>query len=531
MRHSTWQRLLMPVLLVSSLLVSCGKDNPAPTPTPPSPDPGTPTEVPLKTQRINRFIVEAMRNRYLWNSDLPSEIDITSESDPAALFKRLRNPQDSWSVLSDNIQQTQGEFTNETRSYGYELTFGKFNNSENMFAVVLFTYPDSPAAKAGIKRGDIFIRVNDMEITMNTYMNLFRFPNVSLQYGHLEGNTIYPATQTTTLTGTEMYLDPVITYSVIDRAGHKIGYLCYSDFVSKSIGRLEEVFSTFQQQQVTEIILDLRYNPGGEVSAMAKLSSMLAPKSAVESHSVLQTRIYNKEYTEYLRQTGTDVNDYFDPSVAVNLNGLPLYTLTESSTASASESLILCLKPYMTVKQVGSSTAGKYCGGSLFQPAVQQGGQLVPDPEIGNWVLYLIDLQNRRCKRQIDLLIGPLSGHLDLFADFTRTETAVGRSPRSVYRESHRGHHRTQHPNPDRNEIRRSGVHPAARTNGPTQNTLRLADRFDRYDSRNRRFALTESESKNEGTAFRRRFPHFVPQTKKNMGIRFIFVRNRRFFR
>ena len=92
MRYSTWQRLLMPVLLVSSLVASCGKDNPAPTPTPPSPDPGTPTEVPLKTQRINRFIVEAMRNRYLWNSGLPSEIDITSESDPAALFKRLRNP-------------------------------------------------------------------------------------------------------------------------------------------------------------------------------------------------------------------------------------------------------------------------------------------------------------------------------------------------------------------------------------------------------------------------------------------------------
>ena len=390
MRHSIRQRLLMPVLFVSLLLASCGKDNPTPTPAPPAPDPGTSTEVPLKTQRINRFIVAAMQDRYLWNSGLPSEIDITSESDPAALFKRLRNPQDSWSVLSDNVQQTQGEFTNETRSYGYELTFGKFNNSENMFAVVLFTYPDSPAAKAGIKRGDIFMRVNNMDITMNTYTNFYRFPNVSLQYGHLEGNTIYPASKTVTLTGTEMYLDPVIDYSVIDRAGHKIGYLCYSGFVSKSIGRLKEVFSTFQQQQVTDIILDLRYNPGGEVSTMAKLCSMLAPKSAVESHSVLQTRIYNKEYTEYLRQTGTDMSDYFDPSVAVNLNGLPLYTLTGSGTASASESLILCLKPYMSVKQVGSSTAGKYCGGSLLQPAVQQGGQLVPDPEIGNWLLYLM---------------------------------------------------------------------------------------------------------------------------------------------
>lgn len=390
MRHSTWQHLFVPVLFVSLFLASCGKDNPTPTPAPPAPDPGTSTEVPLKTQRINRFIVAAMQDRYLWNSGLPSEIDITSESDPAALFKRLRNPQDSWSVLSDNVQQTQGEFTNETRSYGFELSFGKFNNSENMFAVVLFTYPGSPAAKAGIKRGDIFMRVNNMDITMNTYTNFYRFPNVSLQYGHLEGNTIYLASKTVTLTGTEMYLDPVIDYSVIDRAGHKIGYLCYSGFVSKSIGRLEEVFSTFQQQQVTDIILDLRYNPGGEVSTMAKLCSMLAPKSAVESHSVLQTRIYNKEYTEYLKQTGTDVNDYFDPSVAVNLNGLPLYTLTESGTASASESLILCLKPYMSVKQVGSSTAGKYCGGSLLQPAVQQGGQLVPDPEIGNWLLYLM---------------------------------------------------------------------------------------------------------------------------------------------
>ena len=33
MRYSTWQRLLIPVLLVSSLIASCGKDNPAPTPT------------------------------------------------------------------------------------------------------------------------------------------------------------------------------------------------------------------------------------------------------------------------------------------------------------------------------------------------------------------------------------------------------------------------------------------------------------------------------------------------------------------
>lgn len=150
----------------------------------------------------------------------------------------------------------------------------------------------------------------------------------------------------------------------------------------------------------------------------------------------------------------------------------------------------------MTVKQVGSSTAGKYCGGSLFQPAVQQGGQLVPDPEIGNWVLYLMTFKTADANGKSISSSGlypdiwtssltlpelklPLGDPLDPF--IAKAIAAIT------------GH---STPTRDRNEIRRSGVHPAARTNGPTRNTLRLADRFDRYDSRNRRFALTESEPK-----------------------------------
>ena len=39
MRYSTWQRLLIPVLLVSSLIASCGKDNPAPAAPPPQTPP------------------------------------------------------------------------------------------------------------------------------------------------------------------------------------------------------------------------------------------------------------------------------------------------------------------------------------------------------------------------------------------------------------------------------------------------------------------------------------------------------------
>ena len=44
----------------------------------------------------------------------------------------------------------------------------------------------------------------------------------------------------------------------------------------------------------------------------------------------------------------------------------------------------------MPVVQIGTATAGKFCGGSMLQPGIQQGGQTVIDPDLRNWILYLM---------------------------------------------------------------------------------------------------------------------------------------------
>ena len=383
------------ITLSLCLLCACGNE-PTPAPEPnPGTDPGTdPTEepaVPELTQRLNRFIVESMQDVYLWNKEMPTNIDITKESDPQALFARLRYEQDKWSMLSAQASETTGSVTNQGQTFGYSLVFGQFSNTGTLFAVVLFTYPDSPAEKAGLKRGDILTKVNGVDINAYNYSLLFNgTPHITVQKGKLQGSTITTSSQKIMLKLQEMYQDPVVKDSIYTIGGRKIGYLCYTDYVTQSVTRLQEVITKFQQQQVTDVILDLRFNSGGEVTTMTKLCSMLAPQSAVQAGDVLMSKTYNDIYGAYLKQNNYDVNDYFDPSISVNLNGLPLYVLTEQMTASASESTILCLKAHMPVVQIGTATAGKFCGGSMLQPGIQQGGQTVIDPDLRNWILYLM---------------------------------------------------------------------------------------------------------------------------------------------
>lgn len=100
------------ITLSLCLLCACGNE-PTPAPEPkPGTDPGTdPTEepaVPELTQRLNRFIVESMQDFYLWNKEMPTNIDITKEADPQALFTRLRYEQDKWSMLSEQASETTG---------------------------------------------------------------------------------------------------------------------------------------------------------------------------------------------------------------------------------------------------------------------------------------------------------------------------------------------------------------------------------------------------------------------------------------
>jgi C-terminal processing protease CtpA/Prc len=107
------------------------------------------------------------------------------------------------------------------------------------------------------------------------------------------------------------------------------------------------------QQQVNELIVDLRYNGGGYVTVQQRLANYII--NAAYSGQVMMMEQFNDKYTR-LNKTIR-----FSKLGSVNVNRVSF--IVSSTTASASELLINNLKPYMDVRLVGpAKTHGKPVG-------------------------------------------------------------------------------------------------------------------------------------------------------------------------
>ncbi|MDP4205381.1 MAG: S41 family peptidase [Bacteroidota bacterium] len=368
----------------------------------------TPT-ISSTTLAVNKFINESMTEDYLWTDKMPS-VDYTKESDPKAYFKKLLyTTDDHWSFITDDYASLANSFQGVEKSFGYSLAFGQFTGTSNYFAVVEYVNPNTPASTAGIKRGDIFIKIDGSNITESNYMNLFYKESVTLTKGTLTSQGIATG-GTVSLTGEELTINPILMKKIINHGGKKIGYMVYNQFIGNYNDSIDKAVQYFKSQQIDDLILDLRYNPGGGVDAARHICSCLAPQSAVNDQKLLVTYKWNtflQSYFENGLNTATksgiqdDIDYYtsqlkvnYDKSVAGNLNLSRLYVLTTRGTASASELTITGLRPYMNVTCVGDTTHGKYTASITIQPMVQKSdGSYVVDSNISNWAIQPIVLR------------------------------------------------------------------------------------------------------------------------------------------
>ena len=129
--------------------------------------------------------------------------------------------------------------------------------------------------------------------------------------------------------------------------------------------------NNFSSKNVTDIVIDLRYNGGGYVSVQEKLADYLAPSSA--NGGVMMKETYNDKHQDY------NATLYFRKTGPLNPNHI-LFIVT-GSTASASELLINNLKPYMDVKIIGpENTDGKPVG-------------FFPIP-VGDWYVFPVSFRS-----------------------------------------------------------------------------------------------------------------------------------------
>ena len=398
MKRTILKQVGYAVLMSGVLFLGACDDKNNDDPKPPSP-PKPEETVSAKVQYQNEFAEFLMTNYYLWNNEAQQvitsqKLSTKTEKSPVKFYEKLVHQDDKWSFMTENVKSLNQEFSGTTTTFGHSLALGQFVDAASkptgdLFAIVQFVYPNSPAEIAGLKRGDILLKINGENITTSNYTELF-YATMPLEIGlgvRTEQGLSLKGGAPIAMTAVEMYEDPIIHHSVIEKGGKKIGYLFYTDYLldvnpndSQPLLDLANVFHGFQSAGVDEVILDLRYNGGGYALTSQYLCNLLAPRSALDRRDVMTIQKWNNILDREVGQATTYGHSVrrsaeLEIPVSVNMNLSRLYVLTSSQTASASESTMVGLKPYLDLVQIGTNTSGKYCGGIVFDREIIDGAK------------------------------------------------------------------------------------------------------------------------------------------------------------
>ncbi len=309
----------------------------------------------------NRWIQEVMEEIYLWEEEIPDGLDPTAYSDPQDFFEKFIYEDDKWSWLSDDYDETVNLYSGVSTTSGLEYSLALLSDESSVIGIVDYSLKDSPADEAGIKRGDIFTRIDGTSLNINNYYSLLtQGGSYTITLGYIENNTIYES-NTVNITEVENFQeDPIYVDTVFEVNGKKIGYLMYNTFLSSYTDEVDAVFANFKSQGVTDLIVDLRYNTGGSVAAEDSMANLIAPTSA--NNAIFQKEIWNDLYNSYYAQTYG--SDYLNTRINISDNNINLsgqmIGITGPYTASASEGLLNGLDPLLNLTLIGDTTYGKY---------------------------------------------------------------------------------------------------------------------------------------------------------------------------
>jgi C-terminal processing protease CtpA/Prc len=320
----------------------------------------------------NNWILDVMSEVYYWLDDLGKPID--KKSDPEDFFEALLNrPTDRFSVIYPDYQELINGLSGISLEAGYEFQlYRQSSTSNNVIAEISYIKKNSPAALAGLKRGDVIQKINGSEMTIDNFREILglREKQHTLTYISFdEGLNGFVSKPDVSLTPIQLAENPNFLDTIYTIGNQKIGYVVYHFFAPGSgegntsyDQEMDAIFANFKTSNINHLIIDFRYNGGGYVSSAVNLASLIAP-------GVNQNTIFSK--TKYNSVVIAAVPELKDAKTAFKsktqnlgniLSGNKVYILTSSRTASASELIINGLKPYMDIFLIGDKTTGKNVG-------------------------------------------------------------------------------------------------------------------------------------------------------------------------
>ena len=334
---------LVIAVLATALLAACGAGGPSG---------GMPVagSAACSADGQKRYVLDRMREVYFWNELLPGSVDLDAFPTPEALLDYLISfqPLDNFSYI--DLAASDARFFGEGRYEGFGFSTRFEAPGDLRFTRV---FADSPANAAGFARGQRIVALNGRSIddieAAEGVGALFSLPSLEFLVRRPDDSEFTVVVDQDIVT-----IDPLPQYRVIDRpGGARYGYLELVTFISTAETAFADVFATFRQAGVTDLIIDLRYNGGGLVVTTELLGDYLgggAPPGAVFSRTLFNAN------NAFLNRT-----EFFE-AIADSLNLSRLVVIATGNTASASELVTNAMYPYADVSIVGATTLGKPVG-------------------------------------------------------------------------------------------------------------------------------------------------------------------------
>lgn len=323
-------------------------------------------------------------NTYLWYKELP-------DADPenftvAQYFAQLKTSAKTDSgAAKDNFhfQQNTADYKKETEggvTSGYGINWYVTSSRPPRKFTVAYNEPDSPASNAALPRGAELVAVNGIDFindnsgTGLTAINAALFPTAGQK--HTFTFRLTNGTQRDfTLTSADVRKVPVPQVKVLDTAAGKVGYFQFNSYVSAAQPQLIKAVKQFNDANIKELVVDLRYNGGGLLALSSQLGYMLAGPQVIQNR-IFEKTVFNDKHTSINPVTGQAlipmpfINqgiDYeqgqYTGETLPNLALRRVFILTTDDTCSASEALINGLRGVdMDVVLVGGKTCGKPYG-------------------------------------------------------------------------------------------------------------------------------------------------------------------------
>jgi len=228
--------------------------------------------------------------------------------------------------------------TGEFGGLGIEVTM------ENGFVKVVSPIDDTPAERAGMKAGDLIVRLNEKPVKGMTLGDAVKV---------MRGKPGSDIVLTVIREGAEKPLKITITRAVIKVKSVKskllekdYGYIRISSFQSRTGQNLTDAITGLKEEnkgKLKGLVLDLRNNPGGVLNAAVEVSDAFLEKGLIV---YTEGRIKNSQMR-------------FNAAPGDIINGIPLIVLINAGSASASEIVAGALQDHKRAIIMGEKSFGK----------------------------------------------------------------------------------------------------------------------------------------------------------------------------